>query len=148
MPTNAVAYSSLDLQLQLYMYSCISWMQTVVMSRSGLFPACFTILLLILLVVNASADILTSMVSTILQHPNYTQPGCSSGCCFFCWGYCGGLVLAALGEALDSGGLSEPLAAATSSALNAQLDYYLRTPGQPGYSILHGLMKPDGDCGE
>ena len=89
------------------------------------------------------------VAASIIQHPNYTQPGCSGGCCFVCWGYCGGLVLDGLSEALDAGLLPHPLADATASLINKQLDYFIATPGQPGWEILNGSVPRDsGDCGE
>ena len=71
--------------------------------------------------------------ASILAHPSYTQPGCATGCCFSCWGYCGGLIFYGLGRALDRGLLRNfTLRTAVLAALNERLDFYRDEPGQEG----------------
>ena len=79
---------------------------------------------------NATADLNPRAVAAraarmIVAHPNYTQPGCTKGCSFTSWGYCGGLVVNGLLDAFPL--LPDELQAVVSASTNATLDRWYRT---------------------
>ena len=91
------------------------------------------------------------VAASILAHPNYTQPGCSSGCAFFDWGYCGGLVMNGLYTVIEQKLLPPAQAEAADAYISAQLDYFVRTPGIAAHDILSGALPvgtDSGDCGD
>eukprot|EP00662_Eupelagonemidae_sp_cell21_P043695 gene43695-38454_t len=85
------------------------------------------------------ADVARRVAASMLAHPNYTQPGCASGCAFFDWGYCGAIVMNGLYTAAAAGLLPRALADRADSYVGQRLDYFLRTPG---------VMGDTGDCGD
>ena len=97
------------------------------------------------------------VATSIMLHPDYTQPGCATsptggGCCFQCWGYCGGLVINGLLRA--STGATPLLSASTALAaqrfVSDRLDYFL-LPNKTGGMVLDGAISPTtdtGDCGD
>jgi rhamnogalacturonyl hydrolase YesR len=106
------------------------------------------------------AAVAERVAKSMLLHPTYTQPGCATkpdggGCCFQCWGYCGGLVINGLLRASTTAGETPPLlSAATAEAaqrfVSGRLNHFL-LPGKAGGMILDGATSPStdtGDCGD
>ena len=103
------------------------------------------------------AAVAETVAKSMLLHPTYTQPGCATsptggGCCFQCWGYCGGLVINGLLRA--STGATPLLSAATAEAaqqfVSARLDHFL-LPNKTGGMVLDNTISPStdtGDCGD
>eukprot|EP00947_MAST-08B_sp_MAST-8B-sp1_P003947 g3947.t1 len=75
----------------------------------------------------------------IVAHPNYTQPGCSRGCSFTSWGYCGGLVVNGLMDVLPL--LPAAQRASTADSINATLDRWASEPGQVADLLANRTIK-------